>query len=166
MGILRTALEGTDLEEDKKEVPTLVMRGPLSEIIYRALNIEYDKEREENEEALALESQAQDAVIFKSFLDGARGTDQGTPNIYTVYGVSKNEIQPETLVETKQAIDDQNLVEPSNMFLYVHADEKGNVSDTQLTSKRLLQEALESMVVEAGGRVFTRMEDLLACIAR
>lgn len=117
MKLLKRALEDFNVErldeenQVEDEDKDIVMEGPLSEIIYRALNVAYSKQKD-----YALESQSQDATIIKSVAEqGQRETLTGRD--YVVYGVSRQHVRPEDIVEIKQI--NKELKDPSRMLVVI-----------------------------------------------
>lgn len=152
MSILQAALESRiDEVQSEKDEKLIVMRGPLSEIIHRALNIVYNKDSEEAQlKDFALESIAQDIVIAQNIIESVTNDETNKDADYVIYGVSKNEVEPETLVEVKSILEDRTN---NSEFIMMISD---NQDTTDLTDNPIqsnvdgkvsaMSTALESLI--------------------
>lgn len=110
MSILELSLESFSLEnKEEKDLndKTIVMHGPLSDILYRALNIAYSKKNDDVQLTdYAIESIAQDVVIANNILEAANSDTGNDDYDYFVYGVNKMDVDEETVKEVKSFLDD------------------------------------------------------------
>lgn len=165
MHMLKRALESNEMMGDNDKEKTIVMRGPLSEIIYRALNVYYDKDRDEDD-MITLESQAQEVVVFRKKIDADGQVQISSEPTYTVYGVNKLAVEPEDIVEVKRFIDASKLEDPSRFILFVNVDPRltGDFEDTNSKTDYIslcrLDRALEDYVQARGGQVVYSLETL------
>lgn len=152
MSILQTALESRidEIQSDEDE-KLIVMKGPLSEILYRAMNILYAKDgAEASRNDFALESIAQDVVIAHSLVESISEDDTARKPDYVVFGVSQNEIEPETLVEVKNTLNENDENTKFVLMVTSNADSK-DLSDNPIQSNMdgrisSMTAALESLV--------------------
>lgn len=92
-----------DKEPEKEKL--IVMHGPLSELIYRALNGVYAKNGDEAMSDLSLETIAQDEVLADKILEANQEKeDEPESADLVVFGINKTEVEPETFVEVKNIL--------------------------------------------------------------
>lgn len=159
----------------------IVMKGSLSEIFTKALNVVFAKPNALNGEYVAMESQAIDAVMLKRSQAMAATTpanqnlgvqiNAGGPeagSTYTVYGVSKMGITPEDIVAVKTDLESMTPEERDRYFLVVNACEPSSNSP-DATGRPVeyfqsLQTALESVVESYGGHSTDSMDEAMEAI--
>lgn len=169
---------------ENNELP-VVMKGPLAEVMTQALNVAYAKKdqvtgtdtiqpetvvppevsatpiavTEPAGDTASLESQAQDAAMLQTLVTAASGGNESMPdqNFMTLYGVDKNNVTSQDIIEVTQQIDAVN--DPQDFVLIVDATRPSTNSETSgVPQERLvdvgLAPVLESLVLTKGGRVF------------
>lgn len=158
MSILQHALESRidDVESDSSE-KLIVMKGPLSEILYRALNIVYAKGgKEASLKDYALESIAQDIVIAKTLIENIQDDDSDRDPDYIVFGVSKDDIEPETLVEVKSIINEK----PENTkFILMITDKPESTDQVAVPIQSNMDGKISSMTAALEALVETEDQD-------
>lgn len=162
---LRLALEEENQQEDK----TIVMKGPLAEVYTKALDVAYAKpDTVTNEVALesmttlgfkvSLETQQMDMNTVHKLVEMLSPDEEEGSDEMTVYGVGKDDITPEIVVEIGQELADAKKDNNTNDFILVV---DGASTPDGSTEQRYidLPAALESMVTNFGGRVFHNLAD-------
>ena len=98
MSILKQALESFDTVEDDQENDNkvIVMQGPLSDIIFRALNIVYAKEKNPTTN-LSLESQAQEVVVTQKLIENLIDDENDKVPDFNVWDIGTLTFGAETL---------------------------------------------------------------------
>lgn len=168
MKMLRRALEDANPSDDTGADKTIVMKGPLAEIYGQALAVAMAKE-DPNAEApapeaeAALESQQMDVAELQK-LAGAMANDAApTSNFQTVYGVARDEMDEDTIVDvTTQLATQPDL---SEFVLVIDSTSpSGNGTSAQEPQERIeeIGAALECMVTAHGGKVFTSLRSFAA----
>lgn len=169
--MLRRALATEDIEAEANTETggTVLMKGPLSEVFTKALDIAYANDKVENGEDVALESlsknerlvrrikmesQQMDVAIMQKLSNALNGND--TQNVQTVYGVSKDDVTDETIVDVTTEL--ANVTEEGDFILVI--DAVGNGEGSTPTEKVVeLTNALECMVTAHGFNVFHSFSD-------
>lgn len=157
---LRVALLGETAQEQPDDATSIVMQGPLAEIYRKALNIEYAKDDPLTGKP-ALETQAQDAEYAKIIADTLLKEEETHLGPLTVYGVAKASPTPDDVQNVTQAT--MAGGEDSDRFILVtDVTEPGSNGDTGAFTERYeyLSNAMESMVLGAGGHVVHSLEEL------
>lgn len=155
MSILETALESRiDDTQKEQEEKLIVMKGPLSELLYRALNILYAKSGENKDLDYALESQAQDVVVSRSVIESVNDGVDDSDVDYVVFGVTKNSVIPETLVEMKNILSEKET-DTKVALLVVDDPDSKELNDTAVMSNyngsvSSMTAALESLITNQG----------------
>lgn len=160
-------LENTQGAPSKEKL--VVMQGPLSEILYRALNDVYQKGGEQEQYDFSLETVAQDVEIGKAVMN--EGSLQGpTLPTYMVYGVDKMDVEPEHISEVKSIVEG-----PAAPVLVLFSDKDAILSkDNQVMAPKIglegyhtsLNSALEAYVESKGGIVVHSLESLMTVLTR
>lgn len=131
------------LASDAREDKLIVMQGPLSEILYRALNKVFDKKGEESDQNLSLETLAQDEAI----LEGSRQQSPDEPNNgspeYVVFGIDKLQVEPENIVEVKNIIN--NKKSNQDVVLFLDSDSHASKDTEQMSAHSNLNGAYSEM---------------------
>jgi len=168
MSILELALEARDELDAPKNEKLIVMQGPLSEVIYRALNVVYDKKGDEAEYDTSLESAAQDVVVAQRVMEkwlmdevNAAPDEYERPDLI-IYGVEKRDVDEQNVVELKNILDNKNkdtdiilVTRDYDTLAKVKSTAIINQVQGQTESTNLaLVQSLESMVTAYGGRIF------------
>lgn len=163
--LLRRAMENSDVSPNPDEQAAIIMNGPLADVYSKALQVVYDNENplikadEDTAPLVAtLESQQIDATIMQSLAKLLNPTDATpTDNYQTVFGVSKDDVNQETLVDVSQALVQQavdNGGADNNHFILI-VDDTGSREES--TSE--LQSALEAMVERCNGKVYHSLSE-------
>ena len=150
---------------EKSEEKLIVMHGPLSEMIYRALNGVYIKGGEESDYDFSLESQAQEAELSAKAIEQIDDQGDETPD-YVVFGVDKLQVEPETIIEVKNLLDEKDV--ETTLVLFTNHDSKSS-SDESITAAASnkdgyyshMTNALESYVQSRGGVVIKDIHTLI-----
>lgn len=161
MDMLRAALEqNTETTNSEK---TIIMKGPLADIYTKALDVAYAKE--DPTESLsadpALESAAIDVMLAKELAKSlAPSSAAPTDNFQTVFGVSKDDVGSETIVNVANELTEQN--DGGEFILIIDGTAPGaNGEGSGESAERLeyLSNALECLVSSFGGRTFTGLAE-------
>jgi hypothetical protein len=153
--MLRRALEDIVPEVTTEDGETILMKGPLSEIFTQALDVAYAKENPD--ENASLESQQMDVAIMSKLSNAISNSPSPTTNLQTVYGVSKDAISEDTVVDVTTEL--ANAPDESDFVLIIDAVGNGRNS-TEPTERMIdLAEAMECLVECHGGKVFTSLKD-------
>lgn len=127
--------------EDDQQLPKEIeLRGPMSTVFSKALDVAYAKEKAEPE--LATESQAQEVTLFSQLADQITD-DYGYEDNIVIYAVTEDEINDQTVRDV--AADLTNASEPQN---YIVAIDATNGSGTEKVM------AIECLVKSFGGKLY------------
>lgn len=172
--LLKRALEDYTPPEPipvEGEDRTIVMRGPLADIYTQALNVAYAKEDPQandiQEPTATLESQQMDAHVLQK-LSAAISHDNVPPtdNFDTVYGVSRNEMTEQTVVDVTTELAGKGSG-PSTPDFYLIIDamnlgEGGGAPGESTEKIEQIGQALECLVSAHGGKVFHSLQEFAA----
>lgn len=152
--------------------PTIVMKGPLSDVYTQALDIAYAKEDptgasevtpptdpmpEVGGVVAALESQQIDVAMMQKLANAMiSGDNAPTNNVQTVYGVSQNDLNEDKVVEVTQEVAGQPENAPDFILIVDGTQPGANSESASAPTERLelLSTAIESIVLANGGKVF------------
>ena len=145
MSFIRLALEQAGMAEAPNTENTLVMRGPLSEMCYQALNVIYAKpdplsgatDVSNPAAPPALETQALDAHQAQTVLDKLLATDSPGATI-TIYGVSAAAVTQDTVVDLTNEISSRGDDKGGEFYLVVDATKPGPNSEVVSAPKETL----------------------------
>lgn len=141
------------------------LKGPLAIQLGEALAQMYNKNavqhredadaEEANPQAVATESQANDALMQEKLIDDIRILTSGeeADNSTTIYGVDAEDVKPEDIVEVSQGIDAKEGTDKDYVVIL-----DGNSADA--TQRSPMASALENLCEQKGVRVFYSMEAL------
>jgi len=149
MKLLARALEA--IEAPVPEEQTVVMMGPLSAIYAKALDIAYAKQDP------AMESQQMDVAIMQKLAAAMSPNSAPTSNFQTVYGVSRNALTQDVVIDITQELAKNN----GEFYLIIDATQpgaNGTMSAAPQETFKMIQ-ALESLVASHGGKVFSNLQD-------
>ena len=156
MRLLRRALEeisGQTNDEDKG----IVIKGPLSDEFTDALNKEYAKEPEET--GAAMESAAIDTMMMQQLAKSMNiQNNSPTDSFQTVYGVSKDEVTQDTIVEVASELSAQQ--DTRDFILIIDGTTPGDNGDSNsapIERLEILNSALECLVIAHGGKVYSSL---------
>lgn len=157
--LLAQALESEAIATVAPDEKTIVMKGPLAEVFTRALDIAYAKPDPITGEAM--ESQQMDVAMMQK-LAAALNTNDAPPtnNFQTVYGVSRDAVTPQTIVDLTQEIT-HGSDDRGDFYLIIDGTQpgdNGNASSTPVDTVRMIS-AMECLVEAHGGKVFTSLEE-------
>lgn len=167
MKLLRRALEDANSSDDNEQ--TIVMKGPLADVYTKALDVAYakdnpDAQQPEPEAVAAMESQQMDVAIMQKLQAAlAAGSAPPTDNFQTVYGVSRDELNDDVVVDVTSELAEQP--ENSEFVLVVDATTPGANGEGASAPVERLEEisaALECMVMAHGGKVYSSLKDYAA----
>lgn len=171
---LRTALEDSENGKTADNL-TVLMKGPLSDAYTQALAMAYSKVDPNTQQPVgnvvenndvvvspvntpakpttpALESEQQETQLLSDLRESIASPEESLPEQYmTIYGVNKEAVTPEVIVEVTQLA--ANAKDPANVVLVIDSCGPGpNSNDTNLPKEKyeLLGTALES-IAEAYG---------------
>lgn len=119
----------------------------------------------EGENKPATESQQQDVTMLQQLsLAISNGKEVGVQDDpeYTIYGVSASDVRPETIVDVAEEM--AQMDKPEEFVLVVDATQPGaNGAEDSLPQERVVEltEALESLVVRQGGKVYKNLRSCL-----
>lgn len=164
--LLRKALENSDSSPDPATQASIIMKGPLADVYSKALQVAFDKENpaipEDDTVKAVLESQQIDVAIMEKMakLMGANEPPP-TDNFQTVYGVSKDGITDEVIVDVtnelvSQATATGNRDRSDDFVLIVDATLPGGEVAEKFEP---LATALETMVQAHGGKVYHSLSE-------
>lgn len=160
--VMRIALEGMEREPE-----AIVMKGPLGQAMTNALNVAYAKADpvtgEAQVEGSALESQAQDVTVMSKLINAINTTDdQDVKNGVEIYAVSEDDIEPDTVVDVVNQMDNSKageLVVIADASAPQNEDGTGEVKDDfvdldaeEVVSIESMLETEESLALEAAGK--------------
>lgn len=162
MKMLRRALEDANASNATDAEPTIELKGPLSENFRQALDVAYAKadpnaDEPAPEAVAAMESQQMDVAVLQK-LAASLAANQETPTeqIQTVYGVSRNDLDNDVVVEVTQEV--VNQPDNSEFVLVIDGVNPGANGDQAAAPEETvmqLSSALECIVNAHGGKVFT-----------
>lgn len=152
MRLLRLALEEAGLVPAlAPEEPTLVMKGPLAEIYSQALNVAYAKaDPLTGETGIGLETQANDSLTAQAALLQEADAENAVPATVTIFGASRSDLTPETVVDLTQAIGERpSETGVADFYLILDATRPGPNSDLSgAPQERMVQLATEGDTVD------------------
>ena len=153
MRLLRSALEGNDSRTNDSE-KGVVIKGPLSDAFTDALHEEYAKTPEED--GPALESSANDTMMMQQLAKSLTPDNSApTDSFQTVYGVSKDEVTSDTIVEVSNELAASSNT--SDFILVIDGTTPGVNSDSSsapIDRAELMVTSLECLVKSYGGKVY------------
>lgn len=165
MRMLQRALEGMDDAQDPMN-QTVVMKGPLAEVMTKALNVAYAKPDPVTGEA-AMESQAQEVTLIQQMISQANGgetPDQGLK----IWGVSKDDFNQEVLTEiTADMAAEVNEEKPSDYVVIVDGTRPGENSESAGVPEETvvkLESAMESITTALGGKFYRSLEEFVESV--
>jgi hypothetical protein len=173
MKLLRRALEDNESSGQDGAEQTIVMKGPLAEVYTNALNVAYAKDNPNaetqptEEQVAAMESQQMDVeVMQKLYAAVADNNAPPTNNFQTVYGVSRDEVSEDVVVDvTKELAQLSAQQDEAEFILIVDATQpstNGEQHSNPVERVEQLGAALETIVEAHGGRVFHSLKDYAA----
>lgn len=160
--VMRIALEGMEREPE-----AIVMKGPLGQAMTNALNVAYAKADpvtgEAQVEGAALESQAQDVTVMSKLINAVNTTDdQDIKDGVEIYAVSEDDIEPDTVVDVVNEMDDSKageFVVIADASAPQNEDGTGEVKDDivdldaeEVVAIESMLETEESLALEAAGK--------------
>lgn len=163
-------------EASEAKGPTIVMKGPLAEIYRKALDVALAKKDSTTaeatvgqEEGIATESQANDAIMAAHAARQLQDEDEDedgdqplpAPAVMTVYGVSSQDITDEVVVDVTAQLAKRS--QDREFLLYIDATEpsvNSPVVSAPQERMRVLESALESMVLASGGYAYRDFQKL------
>ena len=171
--LLRRALEDASSSSQDDTEQTIVMKGSLSEVYTKALDVAYAKEdpaaeQPSDEDVAVMESQQMDVAVMKSLAAAMADTDAPpTSNFQTVFGVSRDDVTDEVLVEITQELAQHSAAAVPNSEFVLIIDgttpgPNGATSSAPVENIVQLETALEAMVVAHKGKVFRSLKDYAA----
>lgn len=179
------ALSKSAINQDGSKL--IVMKGPLSEVFTKALNVVFAKPNVVTGEYVAMESQAIDTVLLKRAEQAVHRRDENnvvrvghngaqvenasqTDDDYTIYGVNKLGTTPEDIIAVKGEMSKLNPDERSRFALVVNYCVPSHYSpnaSAQAESYMLnLETALENMVESMGGKTFRSLDQAMSDVTR
>jgi hypothetical protein len=156
-----TGGRGPEAVEQGQRQDLVELKGPLAIQLQEALAKVYDKHADDRKEdefqkeaEVAVESQANDALMQQELIDNIRIMSEGeeSDNSTTVYGVDAADVKPEDIVEVDQA----SGVDKKNLVVVMVADQDGDAKP-QLDA---MATALESLCERKGIALYFSMEEL------
>jgi hypothetical protein len=160
--VMRIALEGMEREPE-----AIVMKGPLGQAMTNALNVAYAKADpvtgEAQVEGAALESQAQDVTVMSKLINAVNNSDDAdVKNGVEIYAVSENDIEPDTVVDVVNSMDESKageLVVIADASAPQNEDGTGEVKDDfidldaeEVVAIESMLETEETLALEAAGK--------------
>jgi hypothetical protein len=157
---MRQALEDSDSSPDIDQEASIILKGPLSQVYSDALQKAYSNDRPE-ENATSTESQQIDATIMSKLADMlAPQQAQATDGYQTVYGVSKDQVDDEVVVDvTKELTQAPQSSDGRGFVLVIDGTQPGANGQYEGDDQVRVVSALESLVVSMGGKVFHSLKD-------
>lgn len=165
--LLRKALENSDSSPDPEQQASIIMKGPLAEVYSKALQAAYDKDNPviplEDDVKAVMESQQIDVAIMEKIakMVTAQKDIAPTDNFQTVYGVSKDGVTDEVVVDVtnelvNQATQTGNSSRDDDFVLIID----GTLPGGEVAEKyEMLGTALEAVACAYGKRVFHSFEE-------
>jgi hypothetical protein len=169
MKMLRRALEDANASDQTGAEQTIVMKGPLAEVYGRALDVAYAKndpnaDEPAPEDIAAMESQQMDVAELQKLASSIAAADAApTNNFQTVYGVARDDLNEDVIVDVTTQLADQP--DQSEFVLVIDATNPGANGDASSAPQERLEElssALECMVMAHKGKVFTSLKSYAA----
>lgn len=169
MDLLEQSLQKKEEPSDEK---LIVMHGPLSELIYRALNGVFAKKGDESNYNLSIETLAQDSDLAAKVIENSEFDDINNNEVpdYVVFGVNKSEVEPETIVDVKNILTNKDTDTTLVLFTNDDSHNSKDLSDTAVASNKNgqytnMSQALESYVQYHGGKIVRDMKTLIAFVS-
>lgn len=169
MSLITKAIKGDPGSDDKET--TIIMEGPLSEVLYRELNSVYAKKGSEALNDLSLETLVtQSNLILEKHNHTPNEPNDGAPE-YVVFSINRLEIEPQNIVQVKNIIEKNTSPNPVILFTNKDSDFSSSESDTAIVEHKSensekMAQALESYALEHGAVIVHYPVDLLNIILR
>jgi hypothetical protein len=184
MTMLRRALENSDASTDDNNVSDaskmIVMKGPLAEIYKNALDVLYAKDPATGErihddegkpvltepskecQTISIETEAIDVMLARQLARSMSAQNvKPTDSFQTVYGVSKDAVTDETMVEVTNELAAQPETS-SDFVLIVDGTQPSSIGDnTSVPQEKMvqMQNALECVVEAYRGKVYHSLKE-------
>lgn len=166
MRMLQRALEGMDDSQDDTMNQTVVMKGPLAEVMTKALNVAYAKPDPVTGEP-AMESQAQEVTLIQQMINQAAGNEPMDHGL-KIYGVSQDDFNQQVLTEiTTDMANEINEEKPADYVVIVDGTRPGENSENAGVPQETvvkLESAMESITNALGGKFYRSLEEFVESV--
>lgn len=176
--LLKYALEGIDEQQSNLDNKTVVMKGPLAEVMTKALNITYAKDdpatgQSQVDEATgevkpALESQQQEVSLIQQLINSATASEAPMEHGVQVYGISRDDFNQQHLDEiTLDLANDVNEEASPDYVVIVDGTRPSTNSEVAGVPEETLvklESRAEAITKALGGRFYRSLEEFVESV--